>query len=275
MSKKSSRKSEGDNDKADNEKDKNRALIITTSITALATIIVALISLRGTLTAAVITAGKGKENLPPTTIPVSTSVENIVDTSSVAKCVYPPRYGFECGQAGWVRTSYFQNQAIQTVTTTQFEDRDGASTQVLALTLDFTGPVATRKTENRESGEVLVDLNAFPPAGYGTKTIDLNGVKVVAWIWAPEGSTGDSSHKNGIQLFVKDGNDRNCYGPWQPIDQEKVWFQVHWQESNAAYCELGFNSSMPKLLGVKIAVGSNSIWTTSNPLIFYVDDVDW
>ncbi len=209
------------------------------------------------------------EALSPT-VTVASSHPTIADCST-----YPPRYGFECRQSGWNKTSYYENQAIQAVTTTQFKNENGTSSQVLALTVDFMGSIDKRKKQHRESGEAQVDLDGFPPAGYATKSVDLHGLEIVAWIWAPKGSMGDPNHKNGIQLFIKDGNDKNCYGKWNNIDQEEVWFRVSWQESNVALCDSGFDSSKPKLLGVKIAIGDKSIWTTNDLLTFYVDNVDW
>jgi hypothetical protein len=273
MSKRRSKHNEDDVD--ENDDAKNRAQIVSAKITARASIIVAIIGLTGVMIAAIINLAGKKDNLLPTTFPASTSVDNMPATSSVTKCVYPPRYGFECGQYGWEKTSFTQNQAIQSVTATQFTDNYGAPSKVLALTVDFTGAIGTRREQNRVSGEAQVDLSAFPPAGFETKSVNLRGLTVVAWVWASKGAVGDPSHKNGIQLFVKDESDKNCYGAWKNIDQEEVWFQVRWQEDNAALCDSGFNSSKPKLFGVKIAVGDNSIWTTNDLLTFYVDDVDW
>lgn len=254
---------------------KSNTDIVVAIITSRTTIIVAIISLIGTIAAAIITSGSKNSNLSPTANPVSTSVATTSVTSSGFNCVYPPRYGFECGQSGWDKTSYFENKAIQAVTTTQFVGKDQAPSQVLALTVDFTGTTASRKKLNRESGEAQVDLNGFPPTGYAAQSVDLHGLAVVAWIWAPKGSMGDPSHKNGVQLFVKDINNKNCYGVWNNISQEEIWFRVSWQENNAVLCDSGFDSSKPSLLGVKIAIGKDSIWTTNDLLTFYVDDVDW
>jgi len=196
-------------------------------------------------------------------------------TSSLCTLTSRTRYGFDCGTFGWNKTSFFQNQAIQAVTTVQFNNENGIPSQVLALTVDFTGKIEEIKKQFRESGEVQVDLNAFPPAGYETKPVNLHGLTVVAWIWTSKDSMGDTNHKNGIQLFVKDTNDKNCYGAWNNISQEEVWFRVSWRENDAALCDSGFDSSKPKLLGVKIALGSNSIQTYNSPLTVYVDNVNW
>jgi hypothetical protein len=204
-------------------------------------------------------------NAVATSTPVSSSC---VLTSST-------RYGFDCDISGWEKTNFYQNQAIQTVTTAQFNNENKTPSQVLALTVNFTGTIEERKKQFRESGEVQVDLNGFPPFEYETKSVGLHDVTIVTWIWAPQGSIGDPSHKNGVQLFVKDINNKNCYGAWNNISQEEIWFRVSWQENNAVLCDSGFDSSKPSLLGVKIAIGKDSIWTANDLLTFYVDDVDW
>lgn len=242
---------------------KQRGNVRVALIGAAATIMAALIAFLGLFIA------RTTEILPSPTSAASPSLP-LQDN-----CTYPPRYGFECGQYGWDKTSFIQSQAILDITTTQFNSPSGIPSQVLALTVDFTGTIATRNSQGRSSGEAQVDLYAFPPAGYETKDLDLRGLTVVAWIWAPEGSIGDINHKNGIQLFIKDDDDNNCYGKWTNIEKVEVWFQVRWQENNAALCKSGFDSSNPKLLGIKISVGENSNWFTDTPLIFYLDDVNW
>ena len=250
------------------------------------TIIVAIIALISGVTAAeiqahaVVTAAKiNAASKIDTPLPVITQTPTLLASLPVSpigsECAYPPRYGFECGQSGWNKTNYYQNQAIQSVTTTKFINRNGVSSQVLALTVDFTGTIKERKDQFRESGEVQVDLNGSPPAGYETKSVNLHGVTIVAWVWASKGAGGILPTLNGIQLFVKDANSKNCYGQYNNITQDEVWFRVSWQESDPALCDAGFDSSKPKLLGVKVSLGTNSIQTYPSPLTIYVDDVDW
>lgn len=197
------------------------------------------------------------------------------EVSSSCVLASPTRYGFDCGVSGWDKSSFFKDQAIQAVTTTQFINRNGVSSIVLELTVDFTGSIEERKKQYRESGEAQVNLNSFPPTGFETKAVDLRDHTIVAWIWASKGATGYKNSMNGIQLFIKDNNDRNCYGVWNNIAQEEVWFRVSWNENNTTLCDAGFDSSKPKFLGVKIALGDNSIQIYNIPLTIYIDDVDW
>lgn len=185
------------------------------------------------------------------------------------------RYGFDCGLSGWEKTSFFGNQAVQAVTTTEFINQDGVSSQVLAVTVDFTGTIAVRRSDFREAGEVLVDLNSFPPLGYATSPVDLHNRTVVAWVRVPKEGMGILPTLNGIQLFVKDKNNKNCYGAWNNITQEETWFRVLWEEKKAALCENNFDSSQPKVLGIKIALGTDTIKVYQEPLTIYVDDINW
>ncbi len=215
----------------------------------------------------------------PTAIssPSSSSTTTLSSTITTPPCIVAssPRYGFECGLSGWDKTDYFEtSQAIEAVTTIQ-KDRDNVTTTVSAITVDFTGSKPDRKTQYRESGEVQVNLNSNPPAGNGTKVVDLTGKVVTAWIWASSGSIGDIGHKNGVQLFIKDDKDRNCYGKWNNIEKEDTWFRISWSIADAQICDAGFDSTRPKILGLKIALGKDTIAVYDKFLTIYLDNVDW
>lgn len=240
-------------------------------------IIVAILGLIGTITAAIIISiSESKKNNPSLIVsPTQTLVANPPSLSSGDICIDSSRYGFDCGQSGWDKSSFYKDQAVQSVATTQFINENNIASTVLAITIDFTGSIEERKEQYRISGEAQVDLNGFPPTGYETKPVDLHGHTVVAWVWASEGATGDPNSMNGIQLFVKDKNDKNCYGEWNNISQEENWFRVLWQEDNARLCDTGFDSTKPKFLGIKVAMGDKSIKIYNAPLIVYIDDIDW
>lgn len=125
MSKKRSRHNDGDRDENDESKNKNRTQITVAFISAIAAIIAASISFSAQIKAAIIGSEGNRNSLSPTVLLGSTSVDNASIASSASTCAYPPRYGFECGQSGWDKTSYFRNQAIQAVTTIQFNNRGG------------------------------------------------------------------------------------------------------------------------------------------------------
>lgn len=205
---------------------------------------------------------------PATPTDVSATTPSCILTST-------SRYGFDCGPSGWEKTSFFEGQAVRSLTTTQFTNQNGISSQVLAVTVDFTGPIKARKADFRESGEVLVDLDSFPPLGFATSSVDLHDRTVSAWVWVPEEGMGILPALNGFQLFVKDKNNKNCYGAWSNITQEKVWFRVLWEEKKAALCDTDFDSSQPKFLGIKIALGTDSIKIYNEPLTIYIDDINW
>lgn len=208
-----------------------------------------------------------RASVTPTAV-LSSSLPCALETS--------PRYGFECGLSGWGKTEWpGTREAIEDVTTTQVANHDGISTTVLMLIVNFTGSKTEREEQFREAAEVQVNLDNDPPAGYETEVVDLTGRVVTAWVWASADSTGDISHKNGVQLFVRDSNDRNCYGKWNNIDREETWFRVIWRKSEAALCDPGFDSSRPKIFGLKIALGENAVYEYDKPLTIYLDDVDW
>jgi hypothetical protein len=235
---------------------------------------VVLLSLAGILAITVLIAAF------PTIIRMYLSYTNKTPTfpsqSPPCKIVSPSRYGFDCGLSGWDKTEFYAtSQAIKDVAITEVPSRDGGQSNAILITVDFTGSKSTRQAQFRDSGEVQVNLISYPPAGYENKPVSFKGKVVTAWILASSGSTGDQSHMNGVQLFVKDLKDRNCYGEWQNLKSEKDWFRIVWRESNAALCDSGFDSSQPKILGLKIAIGDNSVITYSNPLKIYLDDIDW
>jgi hypothetical protein len=87
---------------------------------------------------------------------------------------------------------------------------------------------------------------------------------------------------NGFQLFVKDKAGKGCYSEWSNIEWEETWFQITWvepsmdvKEADPDRCDPSFNSAEPAILGLKVAVGTNSEVSYDAPLTIYLDDVDW
>lgn len=196
------------------------------------------------------------------------------------------RYGFDCGFKLWAKSGDSEIKAVTEVTKAQVPDQQEKLTTVMVLTVDFTGGPDDRRTDFRELGEVQVNLSDFPPTGYEHTTVgdDLVGQTITANVWASKGASGDPAHLNGFQLFLRDEKSVSCYGNWtniEPVNEEE-WFRIVWKEptmkekeEDPKRCDPKFDVTKPKILGLKIAVGTNSQIEYDAPLTVYLDDVDW
>jgi hypothetical protein len=196
-------------------------------------------------------------------------------TATPCAFTYPPRYSFNCGLTGWQKSSLESLSAgIRKITTTTMKGPKFTDTGVLQVDVDFMKTSADRAIGNRQKVDIQVDLMANPPAGIPGPA-SFKGSTISAWVYAPKDSKGAPGNNNGIQIFVKDDRNRNCY-MWTNIDSEEAWFRIIWKEdpSNKG-CEQGFDSSHPISLGIEISVPESSPVVYTTPLTFYFDEIDW
>ena len=213
----------------------------------------------------------------PTFIP--TSVSTVTSTppplpTSIPLPTCPPdnsKYGFESADVFWIPQTYIDSQAVTAVA----QSESGMSEfgcYSLQLAVDLVGGHA-----NKSKGEAFVDMRYFAPPGIKAP-INLEGVEITVWIYAPRASAGDRSKPNGVQVFVKDENFKNEYGTWFNISEyTDKWIPVRLTPSKIppidGFMDPGFDPSRIVIVGVKIGTGTNSTSTYSG--MIYVDGVDW
>lgn len=115
-------------------------------------------------------------------------------------------------------------------------------------------------------GEAYVDL---------ASSINLLGLPVSVWVYAPSGAGGPTGNPNGWQMFFKDASWDGWYGPWNPIglSNEGAWKQltVTLGTTTPAWVADNFDASTGIMeLGVKIGTGGGSTATYDGPV--YVDE---
>ena len=127
----------------------------------------------------------------------------------------------------WKPQTFENSQAITEVAITTARSHSGKGSLEMMVDLREWGH------PNKSAGEVFVDLRFFPPPCTPSNCLitplNLDGVTIAAYAFAPPGSQGEPSRPNGFQLFVKsmevvDGEERwaSCYGQWHNI-QEGAW----------------------------------------------------
>ncbi|MCU1348764.1 MAG: hypothetical protein JWO56_1794 [Acidobacteria bacterium] len=126
----------------------------------------------------------------------------------------------------------------------------------------------------RNRGEALVEI-AHPDPALNKAPVDLSERTLRAWIYAPRGSAGPRSRRNGVQLFAKDSQWRSLYGPWNNIETEDGWFALELpvNGATASHVDRGYDATKIVAIGVKFAAGGGSSATYDGPI--YIDDVDW
>ncbi|NQT91212.1 MAG: hypothetical protein HQ559_00510 [Lentisphaerae bacterium] len=110
-------------------------------------------------------------------------------------------------------------------------------------------------------------------------SLDVEGLTLTAWVFAPPGAAGEPSRRNGVQLFVKDSRWRSEYGAWHNIsaDREGRWFRVSMVPANTppldGHTDTVFDPTDVVAIGLKIGAGDGSSATYTGPV--YLDAVDW
>lgn len=203
------------------------------------------------------------------TVPVQTATALSTATSPIVG------YGFDNNPMGWVPETRLEAQAIYDVGQ---EIKFGKGSLVLKIELIGNNP-------EKSKGEVFVNLSSNPPLEETeTAPLDLEGKPINVVIYAPWEAIGIPSNPNGIQIFVRDSNDRSQYGVWTNLafDNTNEWISVTWlpslkttpeEESKGASTDDGFDPSKINIIGLKIGAGDafdksfiGSIW---------IDEVTW
>jgi len=171
------------------------------------------------------------------------------------------KYGFESGKEGWEHETWTDSQACTSVEQSSEKQKYGAYS--LKMNMDL-----IPKDTNKSKGEANVDRGA-------SNLVDLDGVPVSVWYYAPAGAGGEAGKLNGVQIFVKDSNYKSWYGPWNNIDSEDTWVQVNATigVDSPSYIDDGFSTSTVMVLGVKIGTGGGATQTYTGPI--YIDAFDW
>jgi hypothetical protein len=142
-----------------------------------------------------------------------------------------------------------------------------------------------------KKGEVFFDFKDTPLEGL-EYPIDLEGVTIKCRIYVPKAGAGSSSARNGIQLFVKSGDEYSSqYSRWWSMRGDK-WFNVKfkptvpnsqngWVRSAGAWKKKNNDGSWsgadfdPKRIirvGVKIALNDEATQGFEGPI--YIDDFE-
>jgi hypothetical protein len=174
------------------------------------------------------------------------------------------RFGFEKDAHGWTAETAPGSRGCVGVARSNDVSKSGRFALRMDLELDGTSP-------DRASGEAWTFLSDADTEGVRGRTI-------VAWVNAArlEGAESIKSIKSaGFQLFVKDKNFRNCYGPWVSASRSrwtKLTVDASCDSSNHHVGE-GFDRYAIGSLGVKIAVPTESATRLRGHL--FVDSIGW
>jgi hypothetical protein len=178
------------------------------------------------------------------------------------------RYSFEDGPMGWIPQDYEDSKACVQVLQSDETAKEGLYS--LKMLMDLVGG-----DTHKSKGEAWVNMLGNPPSGE-TIPVDLTNRTVTAWVYAPQGSTGDRSKPNGFQVFVKDEEWNSEYGPWKDA-VEGQWVQISLTVSTSeppnGYMARGFDPSRIVAVGVKMGSGGGS--TAKFDGAVYIDAVDW
>lgn len=177
-------------------------------------------------------------------------------------------FGFKENDMEWEPNTYWDSQAI--ISVTQTSDIAFLSSGSLRMMLNLIGSDSTNG-----QGEAFVDLIYHPPYGV-TAPVDLLGVEISAWIYAPKGSGGPQGQENYMQVMVKDSNWNSEYGKATDVVEE-TWFKITLIPSATqpigGDMKPGFDPTDIILVGVKIGSQSDSTYQYTGPI--YLDAFDW
>jgi len=181
------------------------------------------------------------------------------------------KYGFESVDVFWVKQTYIDSQAVTAVA----QSKRGMAKfgcYSLQLTVDLVSG-----HENKSKGEAYVDMRFFAPTGVNVP-VNLEGVRITAWVYVPGDAAGDPESPNGVQIFVKDNTvkSKSEYATWFNLrDYTDRWIRISLSPSREAppdgYMDSGFDPTKIIIIGIKIGTGKNSIYR--GPI--YIDGVNW
>jgi hypothetical protein len=180
----------------------------------------------------------------------------------------PSKWDFESEVEGWQHQTYPDSQAVIAVEQSSLRARSGFYS--LAMITDLIGGHISRT-----QGEAFVDLIADPPPGV-TAPVNLEGVEVTCWVYAPTCAMGDPEHPNTIQLFVKDESAESEYAA--PVDViSGAWFQISLTPSKIKplgdSMDDGFDPNSITLVGVRIKAPEGSSQRYRGKV--YIDACGW
>lgn len=175
---------------------------------------------------------------------------------------------------GWQPQTYQNSQGIsKVIRSDEYSYNKSGHSLKLFTTLEG-------NSSNNSKGEVFVDLRYHTPSGMN-KPSNWDGITLECWIYAPPGSGGDGDSPNGLQIFIKDSQWRNEYGPWVNIEEgrwNKVSLKVSSQTPTSGVMDQGFDPIDINLLGIKAAIGSKSSSSFEGAFFldkFTVDNIVW
>ncbi len=200
-----------------------------------------------------------------------TDIESLTPTApSPVACGNTSLYGFESGEMGWKPQSYEGSQAVQQVRQSTDQAKSGISSLELQLELNS-------QNDNRATGETFVDLRYDPPAGLKAP-LDLEGVPITIWIYAPGAVAGKRETPNGVQVFVKDRNFKSEYGTWFNLTNgTDRWIPITLTPTkdppSSGEMQPEFDPGQIILIGIKVETGKEAATTYIGPM--WIDDICW
>jgi hypothetical protein len=225
------------------------------------------------LTAVLALLWLGPKFLYGVTDQTSTPVPNITPTTTV-NVHTKVRYGFNKNTMGWDYQTVSGNRAIFNVK--QSSGPTESSQGSLQAQVELIG-----KSEQESKGETFVNLFTNPPDGENAP-LDLEGKLITMRINVPSAAIGDGNSFNGIQVFVKDVEDRSQYGKWVNLgaDNTDRWIDVSLRplpedeiDPDVIYTSPGFDPSKIYLVGLKI--GSGKDFDGEFKGFVWIDEVSW
>jgi len=180
----------------------------------------------------------------------------------------PSKWDFESGVEGWQPQTYPDSQAVIAVQRSSLRAKSGFYS--LAMITDLIG-----SDISHSQGETFVNLIVNPPPGV-TAPVNLEGIGITCWVYAPACATGDPEHPNTIQLFVKDDFARSEYAA--PVDVlSGTWFQISLMPSKikppGGSMDDSFDPNSVALVGVRIKAPEGSSQRYRGKV--YVDACGW
>lgn len=183
------------------------------------------------------------------------------------------RQGDYPGTTDWQVQDYPGTRAVVGVAVSTEKAHGGRGSLALSVALDGSDP-------QKCQGEALVDLRYHAPLADPphcvTAPLNLQGVPLTAWLYAPAGSRGDPAHPTRLQVFAKDASWKSCYGPQTEV-REETWVQIGLTPplpgGDTGHVDPGFDATQVVMLGVRIAAGQGSGAIFSGTIC--LDDVDW
>jgi len=185
-------------------------------------------------------------------------------------------YGFDEDAMGWVPRTQGGDLAVFNVNP---QIKFGENSLELQIELIGTN-------DEKSKGEVFVDLSSNPPAGVFAP-LNLNGKTITMLVYVPSAAAGNTNSPNGIQVFVRDIDDKSEYSAWTNLTSENTerWIKVTLVpltsivtkdpkgRPTGAAMDAGFDPTKINIIGLKIGAGDgfDSVFRGS----IWIDNVSW